>query len=235
MWKIVFIALTIVADIQGTQESCMTVATGAAVTLPLNYPDFKKDDELIWKHNATTILKRKKQRFVSGQESSMMPDGSLRLTGLQLHDSGSYQVEVYNSDGELVRQSSVTLCVMEKVSEPTVNYRCGMQLNLTCYLEKRPGRVTFEWTRNNITVEGDNGETLTVDRKLASGDTFSCKARNEVSQEKSPSVPVKCGGLGPTISTLTQQSTPSGYDLPTPWLKPLLLLSVFCCLLMTYF
>uniref|UniRef100_A0A3B3SST9 Ig-like domain-containing protein n=1 Tax=Paramormyrops kingsleyae TaxID=1676925 RepID=A0A3B3SST9_9TELE len=209
----------------GTQESCMTVATGATVTLPLNYPDFTMDHELIWKHNFTTILKRKKQNVILGQESSMMSDGSLRLIDLQLRDTGSYQVEVYNSNGLHVKQSSVTLCVLEKVSEPTVNYTCRIQLVLTCHLEKKPGNVTFEWTRNNITVERENEETLRVDGKSASG-TFSCRARNEVSEERSPSVTVTCGDLGPTISTLNRQSIPSGYDLPTPWLKPLLL-SVF--------
>lgn len=101
-------------SLSGTQESCMTAATGAAVTLPLNYSDFKVDHELIWKHNLTSILKRKKQKFILGQESSMMADGSLRLIDLQLRDSGSYQMEVFSSDGVHVKQSSVTLCVIGK-------------------------------------------------------------------------------------------------------------------------
>lgn len=127
----------------------------------------------------------------------------------------------------------LTLCLLEKVSEPTVSYICRIQLVLTCHLEKKPGNVTFEWTRNNITVEGGNKETLTVDGNSASG-TFSCRARNEVSEGRSPSVTVTCADLGSTIPTLSRQSISSGYDLPTPWLKPFLLLSVFCCLLMTY-
>ncbi|KAG7484377.1 hypothetical protein MATL_G00048950 [Megalops atlanticus] len=89
--------------------------------------------------------------------------------------------------------SSKPLCVMERVSKPSVSHKCSEDaVILTCNTRKSETDVTFEWSLNGRKIEGKVEKTFTVNGRPKPSDKYSCTARNKVGEEKSNDATIQC-------------------------------------------
>jgi len=110
---------------KGSKEACnLYAATGANFTVPL-VAALDQQDTLKWRHNGTSILHWKKQSFVIGRKESLSENGSLKLTGVQQGNAGSYIPEVHDVIGN--RKGTfelMQLCVMGRSFVNISSYYC---------------------------------------------------------------------------------------------------------------
>ncbi|XP_014007572.2 T-cell surface antigen CD2 isoform X1 [Salmo salar] len=177
-------------------DSChYYIPRGDPFSIPLNSNDLSSK-ELTWKHNDKVILKRKNGKFKPGKSEDISNDGSLQLKDLKLADKGTYKAEVFNSDGTIVTEKSFILCVMEKVSKPSVKITCSNKdIIFTCTLTNIEG-VTFQWNQNGNPIDKKTEPNLTIPLKpQKKPDTFTCSAVNKVSKETSDAIKPICNAV----------------------------------------
>uniref|UniRef100_A0A4W5QW80 Ig-like domain-containing protein n=1 Tax=Hucho hucho TaxID=62062 RepID=A0A4W5QW80_9TELE len=170
------------------------IQRGTPFSIPLNYKELSSK-ELTWKHNGNVIFKRKKGNIKPGKAEDISNEGSLKLKELTLADKGTYTAEVFDSDGKICHEKSFILCVMEKISKPSVKFTCSdKDVIFTCTLTNTEG-VTFKWSQNRKLLVGKTETTLTIGLKqLKEPDTFTCSAVNNVSTETSNPIKPTCNG-----------------------------------------
>uniref|UniRef100_A0A4W5R0F2 Ig-like domain-containing protein n=1 Tax=Hucho hucho TaxID=62062 RepID=A0A4W5R0F2_9TELE len=171
------------------------IQRGTPFSIPLNYKELSSK-ELTWKHNGNVIFKRKKGNIKPGKAEDISNEGSLKLKELTLADKGTYTAEVFDSDGKICHEKSFILCVMEKISKPSVKFTCSdKDVIFTCTLTNTEG-VTFKWSQNRKLLVGKTETTLTIGLKqLKEPDTFTCSAVNNVSTETSNPIKPTCNAV----------------------------------------
>ncbi|XP_056286766.1 T-cell surface antigen CD2-like isoform X2 [Pseudoliparis swirei] len=179
----------------GSKEACnLYAATGANFTVPL-VAALDQQDTLKWRHNGTSILYWKKQSFVIGRKESLSENGSLKLTGVQQGNAGSYIPEVHDVIGN--RKGTfelMQLCVMDGAPRPSVNITCNAPsaVTFTCHVQPEAKDLRFAWFQNNQVLEKEKGQTLMKSVDLVKADPISCKVSNLASSVTSAPVTQTC-------------------------------------------
>uniref|UniRef100_A0A4W5PGF7 Ig-like domain-containing protein n=1 Tax=Hucho hucho TaxID=62062 RepID=A0A4W5PGF7_9TELE len=166
---------------------------GSLFSIPLKYTDLLLK-EITWKHNGNVILKRKNGIFKPGKAGDILDDGSLQLKDPKLTNEGIYKAEVFNSNGESIKEALFRLCM--KVSKPSVQIKCSAKdVIFTCTLTNTEG-VTFKWSQNGKLLSGETKPTLTIGlTQLKKPDTFTCSAVYKVSTETSDNFKPTCNAV----------------------------------------
>ncbi|XP_036381461.1 T-cell surface antigen CD2-like [Megalops cyprinoides] len=176
------------------QQTCEYKAVGESTLISLQPPSSCKEESLTWKLNSNEFLSRKRNRVRNLIHSvNITADGSLQLKNLQMDGAGVYEAMVYDQNGRLCYNTTKPLCVMERVSKPSVSHKCSEDaVILTCNTKKSETDVTFEWSLNSQKIEGKVEKTFTVNGRPKPSDTYSCTARNKVGEEKSNDATIQC-------------------------------------------
>ncbi|KAJ8342370.1 hypothetical protein SKAU_G00322980 [Synaphobranchus kaupii] len=189
LMKMVAVALLVLWDVaQGNEDPCRYVAVGDSVTISLQRSADCVESSLTWKLNSTDIFRRK-QHVRLGKDSDVTSDGSLQLVDLQRHKSGEYKAELYNAGGMICGKATETLCVIERVSKPSVTYTCSKDsVTLTCNGEESD----IKWSFNRLSMEGEFKKTVTVPGRPDHNVNYSCTAWDTVSEETSDELTIRC-------------------------------------------
>ncbi|KAJ8266727.1 hypothetical protein GJAV_G00134020 [Gymnothorax javanicus] len=187
--EMVAVSLLVLSDLaRGNPDPCTYKTVGDSVNILLNRSMDCQESSLTWKLNSTDIFRRR-QTVRFGKPEDVTFDGWLQLKNLKTNDSGEYRGELYDVDGKLCGSASERLCVIERVSKPTVTYACS---NATVTLNCNSEQWRIKWSENGKLVYTDLGKTVTLPRLPDHRDTYSCKAWNQVSQEESDNATILC-------------------------------------------
>ncbi|KAJ8332286.1 hypothetical protein SKAU_G00427120 [Synaphobranchus kaupii] len=179
----------------GEQADCDYQARGGSITFKLDYNGPPKDHSktLTWKKNGQTIFERKKNTLRTGKESDITSDGSLLLKDLKASDNGEYLGETFNSAGKSHKSKEKKICVIERVTKPTVHLDCEKN-TLTCHIESKT-QVKISWKENKNVLQSKTRNTILFEPEKK----YSCTIKNDVSEETSNEIEINCSDrtLGP--------------------------------------
>ncbi|XP_076858041.1 hepatic and glial cell adhesion molecule isoform X2 [Brachyhypopomus gauderio] len=181
-------------------ERCMYGAVGAAVELPLNFDGLDSSSELTWIHNQKKVFRRRDGK-VTVSTLKTKPNGALVLEKVQFSSAGDYRATVFSTDGVQQHHTTVRLCVLKPLSEPSLTATCGTSVvTLTCGAERYPD-ASVSWSKGGIPWMNATNHTLTLDLPLIGvGENVSCTVSNKVSKKTSKDVQLLCPDTGDSVS-----------------------------------
>ncbi|XP_036308997.1 T-cell surface antigen CD2 [Pipistrellus kuhlii] len=140
-------------------------------------------DDRVWKKDKARII-----RYTNGKPNEekeryqVFKNGTLKIKHLQRNDSGSYEVNLYNSKGQNILTQTFHLKVLEKVSKPVINWNC-INTTITCEVTQGTDpKITLYGPRIKI-KEGQ--KAITYKWTTKPNGQFNCTAINRVSKETS--------------------------------------------------
>ncbi|XP_051982198.1 uncharacterized protein LOC127643460 isoform X13 [Xyrauchen texanus] len=156
--------------------------------------------------------------------------GEITLTGLKLHHSGVYSIEINSKE----QQNKFTLTVMEPVPKPEIRIETSKNhdvKSLNCY-----GDATIIWknsagdTLSGTPISGSTkGESLTVKNTRNRDNYYTCTLQNDVSEKTSD--PVYEKDLFSSYSSDNNPGPSTGLIVFLVILLVLLFLGIAACLL----
>ncbi|XP_061105275.1 uncharacterized protein LOC133133206 isoform X1 [Conger conger] len=188
----VAVALLVLSDparvLPGSEESCTYRAVGESLTIDIQgRKSCNGESALTWKLNSTDIFRKRRDVITLGKSLNVMADGSLRFVELQTLDSGEYKAELFDSNGVQCGHAAVNLCVIERVSRPSVMQECSQDgVTLTC----SAGKAEISWSCDGDVI--GEGVTLTVPGRPDRNAKYSCAARNKASVARSDDLTIHC-------------------------------------------
>ncbi|XP_061105668.1 T-cell surface antigen CD2-like [Conger conger] len=187
--KMVAVALLVLSDpARGSEESCTYRAVGESLTIDIQgRKSCNGESALTWKLNSTDIFRKRRDVISLGKSLNVMADGSLRFVELRTLDSGEYKAELFDSDGAQCGHAAVNLCVIERVSRPSVTQECSQDgVTLAC----SAGKAEISWSRDGHVIGA--GVTLTVPGRPDHDAKYSCTAWNKASVARSDDLTIHC-------------------------------------------
>nr|QIQ49653.1 CD2-like protein [Oreochromis niloticus] len=171
-------------------------ATGSSCTVSLKYK-LKESDNLRWSRDTSVIFYRRNKKVTIGKDDDIDASGSLKLTQLTKDKSGNYTPEIYNADGQNVKDlPSTRLCVLDHVQKPKVTVRCTgdkAKVTFTCNVIKSENNFPIKWfIVDKKMAEKETGKELTRPVKDVLNARFFCNVSNHVSAEISQPVQQDC-------------------------------------------
>ncbi|XP_043394366.1 T-cell surface antigen CD2 [Chelonia mydas] len=161
------------------------------VTFHLDYPDFERTAQIIWKKGNTLLYNRTYHmtRF------TVFSNGTSALKNTKKEDEGQYTVSVYNITGNLVYQRIFQLHVHEPTQIPAVNVSSHIDggRELLCESANR-SRVCFHWMLNGqlvglIEIE-DDGKKIILEKGLPG--KLVCQIHHENNIGESSLIKLEC-------------------------------------------
>ncbi|XP_035378876.1 T-cell surface antigen CD2-like isoform X2 [Electrophorus electricus] len=187
-------------------KPCIYKAVGDDAELHLGFKGLDASSHLTWYHNQTRVYYRKSSTLLV-EEQEVASDGTLTLENIQLSNAGHYRATVFNKMGVQQHSVTVSLCVLEPLSEPSVTLTCAETgVTLTC-AEDDHSNMSVSWSKNRIQWKSaTTAKTLTLHSSvIGAGENVSCTVSNRVSAKTSKEVALLCpdtGDLTPHPSTL---------------------------------
>nr|KAF6316576.1 SLAM family member 6 [Pipistrellus kuhlii] len=211
---------------------------GESVTLPLKFPAKEEIQFITWLHNEAAIIfiqiKPPQTQNTDPQIQNTDPQRknrlkviqyySLQINNLTMEDSGVYRAQITTANSEIYVYN---LSIFERLRNLQVandtqlfgNGTCEIQL--TCFVENPDDHVSFRWQAAGNTILEEANLTISWDPKNSSEETYTCIAKNPVSNLSfSLSVQSLCKGslCSSTQQTQSPAETPrdSGNDPTCP-------------------
>ncbi|XP_041740784.1 T-cell surface antigen CD2-like [Coregonus clupeaformis] len=174
-------------------EECVYAAVGRNKVIDQDHPGLELLGEsfhLRWTHDSIIVYDNRKP---TEQKHQTTPNGSLLLNNLQLDNTGTYQVNIYDDMGKLIRSSTTHLCVVSPVSKPRLTQKCtDTSVSLRCDVGNSVD-VKVVWSHNRQTLPDHNDTTLTITKAMLKPvDSYVCTVSNKASEEKSDDVNPEC-------------------------------------------
>ncbi|KAJ8387898.1 hypothetical protein AAFF_G00149330 [Aldrovandia affinis] len=168
----------------------------------------KKNNRIILKY-----MKNKLNLYEYVNRSEYFTNGTFRLDRALKNDSGTYAVEMHNTEGALVLVREIQLNIQAPVSHPVLSQLClpHGEVRVSCSSD---GDVSdYHWTLGHKPLEENDRVIL---RKNVSGD-LTCTARNDISRESTTvqlytciPAPVTCTLPNGTVVTVAVNTTEVG-------------------------
>ncbi|KAM4872940.1 T-cell surface antigen CD2 [Thomomys bottae] len=166
----------------GPQARGVSGAVGQDVVLTLHGFQLSGGDvdEVRWEKGGALVARRRGERTTRQRPAyEVLPDGSLRIRGLEPGDGAAYHVLLYNLNGTQVFHGAVHLTVLEMVSKPIISWNCS-NATLTCKLLRGTDAQLKLCQKQNCHYT----DTQLIRYTWAKLDApFNCTARNGVSEQ----------------------------------------------------
>ncbi|XP_035267110.1 T-cell surface antigen CD2-like [Anguilla anguilla] len=172
----------------GEKKNCDYYPLGGSVNFKLEYQGLSKDENLIWRKDEEIIFERKRGNIKPGKETDITPGGDLKLNNLQASHDGKYQGQVFDNQGKSHKNSAKKICVIERVTKPTVQLDCKTT-TLTCKVERNPTDLTFSWQGDKNKLPHDSSK---IQFKSGQPRKYSCSVKNPVSNATSDEIEINC-------------------------------------------
>ncbi|XP_053495758.1 SLAM family member 5-like isoform X1 [Ictalurus furcatus] len=187
-----FLTLFTLTDCSTCQKN---ILEGDSLTFKLTDRSLKDDDRFIIKKDNKVVV-RKRNRKQEGP--GIVINDSLELQHVNLSNSGTYGVEVFDVNGTNIKSYSEIICVYAKVPKPRVNITCQDEtVDLRCDVEGNEDQrstISYSWHKNGKEIK-KNVLNFSINAE-ADKSEYTCTAQNPV--HKNTSDPVEAACLKPT-------------------------------------
>ncbi|XP_026771473.2 SLAM family member 5-like [Pangasianodon hypophthalmus] len=160
---------------------------GDSLTFKLTDTQLKDNDRFtIKKDDKIVVPKRNRKQKGPG----IVKDKFLELQPVKLSDSGTYNVEVFDVNGNTLKSYSESVCVYAKVPKPRVTITCqNEKVDFRCDVEGGKG-LSFSWYKNGEDIKMNvlNFSTNIEENKS----NYTCTAQNPVHKSTSDPVEETC-------------------------------------------
>ncbi|XP_028811362.1 T-cell surface antigen CD2-like isoform X3 [Denticeps clupeoides] len=172
-------------------ESCVYKEVGDSYTIVLSGKKINTSVEIEWKRGDEVIYKKKKESIVDNNINYSVDDyGSLTIKKLELGNDYVYKGELFNKDGQQLKENKTNVCVKPKCPVPTIEYNCSsMSVILTCVV--RPAKdLTFQWFKDSEDKKHkENTLTLKTVKEKDKG-KYSCSVSNGARNRNSSNISI---------------------------------------------
>ncbi|XP_017339439.1 uncharacterized protein LOC108274089 isoform X2 [Ictalurus punctatus] len=183
--------LTLFPDLTDCSTCQKNILEGDNLTFKLTDRPLKDDDRFTIKKDNKAVVRKKNNK----QEGlGIVKNDSLELQHVNLSNSGTYGVEVFDVNGTNLKSYSEIICVYAKVPKPRVNITCqDEKVDFRCDVEvdkDQRSAISYSWHKN-----GKEFKKNVFNFSINAGEdksVYTCTAQNPVHKSTSDPVEAAC-------------------------------------------
>ncbi|XP_056320776.1 T-cell surface antigen CD2 [Danio aesculapii] len=193
----VILLLHLICMFSDAESPCEYKTAGDNVVIKLKIDELNPDDHLIWKQSQIKVYERKNSVVKTKKEGfDIDQSGSLIMENIQTNKSGTYNAEVFQSNGKSKAKTEIQLCVQEPLSEPSITFQCVDEgVHLSCSVPAG-AEMSVSWMKNGQKTDKALAVLNVSWSELEPGDSYSCTVSDGINQKSAEYVQPACSNTG---------------------------------------
>ncbi|XP_052005451.1 T-cell surface antigen CD2-like [Xyrauchen texanus] len=163
--------------------------------------------DAIFRVKNNKIMEFKEYESIRNRSEFIFNNGTLILNSVIRSDSGTYRLEIYNSDGTHTHTNNLQVIVEAPIGSVEVSINCSSSGEKRVSCSSEGDQLIFNWTLNGQELE-DGNNTIHLDEEISG--SITCTVKNHISHGQYTTRVNRCAGT--TTATVTSHLTSTVND-----------------------